>query len=555
MNKGLVLILLLISWPLAAKKGSARTLHELNYTVDLRQAEKGEMSMNLRYLTQDKDSTVFYLPDVWGASKRLEFFHLRRGKGYHDFKINHDSTEITFHHRKGILLDIYYVIQNGASESVPLDHEVYFPKINAHYFSCYSVGMFMAVKDDQNSFSKAKYRFVLPEKWEQKVVGSLGNGSVFKTGIIQNSDVQDYIFMAGDIRTYQLKTKTKQKFTFAIHGDWSFKDEEIIQEVVHTLDQQRKFWNDYSTKRFFVSLSPLQSPNDLSMSYTGTGLTNSFAVSSYHHKNIKANTFQYLFHHELMHHWIGKKLRNAEDEELSYWFSEGFTDYFARLNMLNCGAITEKEYWNTIDSVLAIHYGDKRSTFHNDSIKEHFWDDRFISKIPYNRGSIFAMYLDYTLRKATHGEMDLQTIMQAMLKHANFRDKPFLKENFVALIQQMTNISIQDDLKSFVIQGNRIPIEKLAQVLPSPIQEEETKVFDLGFSFDEIEGKGYIVTAIQPKCGISTTDLKVGETVYGFDYFQDPKKEAKILVERNGEKVWVTFFPYESVKVPQVNFN
>ena len=56
------------------------------------------------------------------------------------------------------------------------------------------------------------------------------------------------------------------------------------------------------------------------LSYGGEGLTNSFMSYATNSSRLRLEYMRYLFMHELMHHWIGIAIENA-DEERQYWFS------------------------------------------------------------------------------------------------------------------------------------------------------------------------------------------------------------------------------------------
>ncbi|MCJ7617326.1 MAG: hypothetical protein MUO43_12405 [Desulfobacterales bacterium] len=66
---------------------------------------------------------------------------------------------------------------------------------------------------------------------------------------------------------------------------------------------------------------------------------------------------KYLFAHELFHTWNTGKLGVRQNpEQLIYWFSEGFTGYYARLLLLRAGLITIEEYVSDYNDKLIRYY-------------------------------------------------------------------------------------------------------------------------------------------------------------------------------------------------------
>ena len=50
------------------------------------------------------------------------------------------------------------------------------------------------------------------------------------------------------------------------------------------------------------------------------------------------------FAHEHFHTWVGGKIRNDKQEELNYWWSEGFTDYYSRVLALRSGGLSIEKF-------------------------------------------------------------------------------------------------------------------------------------------------------------------------------------------------------------------
>lgn len=527
-------------------------VHKLDYLVDISDPGKGFAAITLSYEGSGGDSVAFHLPSNWGDEYKLTYFRLTGDA--HSCRFSADSVTLTCFVGKQGKLQLHYQVLNAVRDSIAEGEDVYHLQLKPNYFSAFSNGLLLSVDDSIQTQTRAVVQFRLPAKWK-KVYSNFGEGTAIKTGIVANSEVQNGIFLAGDYRVYQFRTATKQELTFCIRGNWSFADQALVDEASATLDQQRRFWDDFTTKKFFISINALISPDERSTSYTGTGLSNAFAMSASCNKNVTPTGLRYLLNHELMHHWIGGIIENAKDEELSYWFSEGFTDYFARLNMLSSTQISQQEYNGLIDSVFRAHYSSEYIAYPNDSIKVHFWDNRGIEKLPYNRGSLFALYLDNLIRLRSDGKRNLHDFMDDMLsqlKLGNHYAHRKFETKWLSGMLKATVPEIDSLLERHIFCGEPISIDQFNEVLSPKLKLTEINVFDMGFESEKTpEEKGSVVTSVKPGSGAEEAGILAGDRILGYDLMMNPNMEGRLLVKRNGEEKWVNFYPYLTVRVPQ----
>lgn len=542
----------------AFSKQTTPEYNRINYTLNLSDTVQSIIRIQLDYNPLNPDSSTFQLPTNWGDRYQLSLFKLdnQAGKGYQTYHYNSDSTEITFIHPGQTHLTIYYQINGKIADSIGNNDEIHHPQLNSHYFSAFSISILMAVKDVAHPLSRVHFDFKLPGGWKQKLYSTFGEKTQFNSPLLPNSECQNLSFHAGDYRHYTVKTKTNQHLTMVIRGTWNFDETLLLQEVSGILDQQRRFWNDYSTRNFFIVMTPVLAPDEQSMGYSGTGLYNSFSIYAFNNAATTPQNLRYLFHHELMHHWIGYQIQNATDEELSYWFSEGFTDYFARMNMLDCGMLNEKQYYEVLDSVMQQHYGKDGNSLPNDSIRAHFWDDRFIGKLPYNRGSLFALYLDNRIQQKTNGKESLKTVMQQMLADLKVKhtvsQRPFNNNWLIQTVKEKSGIDITPLIEKYILEGEPIPIEQFNEVLARKLEMRPVRVFDMGFETEKsADKKKTLVTEIKPNSGASESNLQVGDQIIGYDLYRDPNRKGRVIVSRAGEELSIDFYPYKTVTIPQ----
>ncbi|MBK8554391.1 MAG: peptidase [Lewinellaceae bacterium] len=282
---------------------------------------------------------------------------------------------------------------------------------------------------------------------------------------VLQEQLSNSIFIGGQWRLHTFKVMEKPVY-FAIRGDWGkMPEDSLVQMLEKTVNVQRAFWNDYNTPLFTVVLTPVYgvwTENSKSCSCTGTGLTNSFSAGATNNPCMDdLVVLTYVFNHEMMHHWIGLDIRN-KTEELQYWFSEGFTDYYTYKNMLRSGIYSTKDFvdtWNM--EVFEKHYKSQNKTTPNYKIKEAFWTDPDISKLPYRRGEIFAFYLDNQIQIHSAGEKSLDNLMFDLLAHSRKENRPWTNEDFLDLCAKYLDEDLSAFFEQHIIVGEPIDFEKI----------------------------------------------------------------------------------------------
>jgi len=291
------------------------------------------------------------------------------------------------------------------------------------------------------------------------------------------------IFVGGDYRLRQGNVQGRPVW-LAIRGrDWGFHDDSLFSMLLRTVTLQRHFWQDFETPDYTVVLTPLAfeaasaAGAGLSagrVSSLGTGLYQSFAAFATPGRKQTAEDLQRLFHHEMMHAWIGGKIRNGcagNDMQLA-WFSEGFTDYFALKNMLRGGLLTADQYLDRLNGIAANLYRSPRREAPNRVIADSFFLDRDVEKLPYLRGCTFAFYLDNAMKAGSNHRRNLHGLLLEMLDYYGQNDRD-MNRNFDFFLETGSEY-LQNDLaaiyRTHILQGQLIPAG--AFILPAYLKME-----------------------------------------------------------------------------------
>lgn len=521
---------------------------KLQYSISTEQLS-GKFNIALDFTAGNNTSTEIQLPDKFGKfTNAYRFVLLQKGKNIDRIEVKeNDSAVVVLHHKPNLPVRFQYTLINALRDSLPGREPAYSIIIKPHYFNIPGQVLFAYPKEWEQQRVNVSIKWNnYPKSWSN--VNSFGTNKQVQTLTnIYTSDFVQSIWAGGDYRVYTV-TVNKKPVCFAIRGSWHFKDTEMLNMIQKTIAGQRAFWNDYNISQYTVTLMPFLTEDEYSMSYQGTGLANSFATWATTNKNTSPSSLTYLYNHELMHHWIGTLIKNEQPEELLYWFSEGFTEYYTYKNMLESKFISESQYKRSLDSILGIHYNDSVHASPNTVIKENFWKDYKFQKLPYSRGRIFAWFTDLWIQKETAGKKSLKDVMLLVLNKCLTEHVKFSKQLFIETVQQVAGIAINPAIEKYIEQGQFISLEDWNAVSNHAFAYKSVQVFTFGFTTDIGRlDRNAKVTAVDEEANAAKAGLKAGDVLKGFNIYNDATKEAELVVERNKQLLTFKFYPAKQI--------
>ena len=199
-------------------------------------------------------------------------------------------------------------------------------------------------------------------------------------------------------------------------------------------------------------------------SWGGTYLSNSFIAEI---NPVVDHDAQLLIAHEIFHKWNGQKIKKHDgdkNEAKTYWWSEGFTDYYSVLCAYRAGIIPLDKFASKINQFLDDNFTSPVKNFPNERIEALFWEDQNIHHLPYHRGFLFALYLDGKIKTQTQHRFSLDDVMRDMFSHTQMHRCSFSDDLFKDLVQRYVPEGIERALDLYVLQGHSIPLEELTEL-------------------------------------------------------------------------------------------
>jgi predicted metalloprotease with PDZ domain len=271
------------------------------------------------------------------------------------------------------------------------------------------------------------------------------------------------LFMAGDLRVTAIE-KNGTKLLFAFHGDgFAFEDGALAGLAARIVAAERDFFSDWSDPFFLVTLVPDDRKDRHSLG--GTALTDSFALYMSKEYTLAPGSddegrVAQLLAHEYFHRWNGGKIGLEKPEQLGYWFSEGFTDFFARRILLRCGILDPPAYVRRVNESLENYW--KSPVRHEPAarIVADFWKRRDVADLPYRRGDLVALFLDHEIRATTNGERSLDDWFREALTRVRDRGESCSTDHLLELAAEWTSDGFAESLRRLIVDGADVELDE-----------------------------------------------------------------------------------------------
>lgn len=515
------------------------------------------LRINISYQAEEDGETSFlFLNDTWGEKELHNTIHsIQSLDKTSKIEILKDSGWVTIKHPKHIkTVNLEYIIKQDTKGDLTTK-DTYRPVIQPNYFHVFAHSLLMIpLEYSENKTSRFDARI----KWEgfpddYTIQNSFGTNNHYQqlTNITEG-DLIESVFIGGDYRSYKLNINDNT-VVFSTRDTWKvFKDSTMLNILDKTITAQRDFWNDHSQPYFSVNLTP--TVQERGSSFQGTGLTNSFDCSATNNDDLEIEGLVYLFNHELMHNWIGNRIKN-DNEEAQYWFSEGFTDYYTCKNIAKYAIfnLNESYYIDKINETINLLYTSPvRNAPNSDINYENFWESIDYEKLPYRRGALFAFYLDHKIKQDSQGKLSLDNLMLAIKDDAVNSNQKITHDYFI----KKTNAFLKADISVFfnthIEKGQLFNLEKIFNDLGLEYNPT-SKVFDLGFTISEDKKS---ILSVDETTEAYKAGLRAGDLLKSRSYYHNSTKhEAQFTVVRNGKTLDIKYYPTRDADIPQLKNN
>lgn len=274
----------------------------------------------------------------------------------------------------------------------------------------------------------------------------------------------------------------------AVLGTFGFSDAVLARELETILGQERKFWGEPGGP-YLVTAARLG--EEAGGYFTGVGKGDAFAMVAT--PSMTLNDIRVFLAHEIFHTWNPLRLGRSAGAT-NYWFSEGFTDFYARRLLLRGRLIGPQGFLDLWNEMLRTYDLSPARTMTGPEAAKAFWTDPDAERLAYQRGALLAAIWDRRLR--VHGS-SLDVVMRRQAQAAVERPDAALVGLFLAEMKA-EGIDADADIHRFVEAGTPVELSPDVFAPCADLTVKRTSSFDLGFTpIMNSEGQ-MVVTDLRP---------------------------------------------------------
>jgi predicted metalloprotease with PDZ domain len=182
-------------------------------------------------------------------------------------------------------------------------------------------------------------------------------------------------------------------------------------------------------------------------------------------ENTNATRWAPFIAHELLHLWSGGAIKYAEQE---YWFSEGFTDYYANVICARSGLISEQDSIERLRRASESYLKNCGVT----SIRQAGDAGSHNSALQYGGGSLVAAVLDIRIRRLTNNAKSLDDLMRQMYKEFGKTGERYTIEDVVRIAGGVTGTEHSDFFDKYVLGTDELPLEEYFGYIGLDLEKE-----------------------------------------------------------------------------------
>ena len=547
-------------WVLGTGAPNARGagLPELAYRFELLRAPGLQVRVALVSTGSPGPETSFEVSRNWGGvatgGEDLADVTARGARG-RELVVQHpEPHRWRVQHAPGESLVVSYAFHPNTYQDDPSPDTHRRPILNDHLFHVYSeVALLRPGHLDAGTRARITFEWFGFEAAGWQVATSFAVGAGRHQVEASLGAWREAVFMAGDFELLRREVEGRPVYVGLAGREWGFHGDEFADLVQRVVALERGFFADFDYPFFLVTAIPVGRAKSGSRSLGGTGLTNSFSLSMLPDTALGGGAapgmeVQWLLAHEMFHNWCGHRVVPADPEQLAYWFSEGFTDFYTRRLLLRGGLITRDEYVQGLNTKIADLLGSPVAVAPNERIRADFWKNPAVKRLPYLRGDLVAVIADGAIRRASNGKQSLDDLMRAMVAEAGSAQLRVDTRMLLRRIEELAGETTAAHLQRVVVNGVLPEIDARTYEPCLELRVVPLGNFDLGFDFETSRSKRRI-TGVVAGSRAQAAGLRDGQEILGWSvHWGDAQQPVQCTVADYEGQRDITWLPVGTEK-------
>lgn len=156
--------------------------------------------------------------------------------------------------------------------------------------------------------------------------------------------------------------------------------------------------------------------------------------------------------HETFHLWNGELIRANSQE---YWFSEGFTNYFADIASIRLGFINQSKFINNLEFAYKRYFENSGKISLRAAGNKKFQNQNLI----YQGGQLVALALDLQIREATANKKSLDDVMRKIYKKFGQTGEKYAVKDILTIANNIAKKDFSSFFAKYIEGTELLPLE------------------------------------------------------------------------------------------------
>ena len=290
------------------------------------------------------------------------------------------------------------------------------------------------------------------------------------------NELANSMLASGDYRIYHFDVDST-KATVATRWTQEDYDETMIELIKRILSALGQLFSMFPASKLAVICNQFETEGE-SWGIGGSGVGNGVVLGLI--GKFPENWNASIFTHELMHWWIS----GSVTDESTYWFSEGFTDYYTWLMQRRIGLISQEAWYDKLYQVWQkVRENPKLREFPLREASLRYFDDRAARRLCYDKGMCLAFILDVKIRRYTKNKLGLDDVIRKMAQYIKENGLTFYESDLFSAVDEVAGRSLKNFYQRYVYGTNVLPFKRYLKLAGMMIQQYTQSYLGYGFSF------------------------------------------------------------------------
>lgn len=272
----------------------------------------------------------------------------------------------------------------------------------------------------------------------------------------------------------------------------------------------------------------------------GAAMPDSFMIG-YGREPESEMSVKFLLAHELSHPLAGSMDGMGNE---GAWYAEGLAEFYKLMVPLRAGLVSDEDFLVEFAKSTRGYYMNPNIDLPNAAIEGLFWSDSQVRKLPYQRGLLYFLELDWQLRRESNGSRTLETLINQM--NANRRmgrasDLTFWRELVGASLGEAGLQAIDN-----VLSGAQ-PLVPPSEIFGDDFERRTMTMQQYVLGFAEKSFQNGRIEGLIEASAASIAGIREGDQIVSHDYSnRDRELEPQpvtLCIEREGNQVVVQYVP------------